>query len=56
MIIQITAKLAQKIGIDPLPVIPHDKGMAPLLDWHAHLFTAQRTQYRVRIGKQEQSG
>jgi hypothetical protein len=45
MIFRLTAKLAQKIGIDPLPAIPCDKGRSPLLDWHAHLFTVQRTQY-----------
>jgi hypothetical protein len=45
MIFRLTAKLARKIGLDPLTSLPHDKGMPPLLDWHAHLFTVQRTQY-----------
>jgi len=42
---RLTAKLARKIGIDPLPALPYDKGRNPLLDWHGHLFTVQRTQY-----------
>lgn len=45
MILRLTAKLAQKIGLDPLPALPYDKGSNPLLDWHAHLFTVQRVQY-----------
>jgi hypothetical protein len=45
MIFRLTAKLANKIGLDPLPVLPYDKGKDPLLDWNAHLFTVQRTQY-----------
>ena len=45
MIIRLTVKLAQKLGINPLPAIPYDKGRSPLLDWHAHLFTVQRTHY-----------
>lgn len=45
MIIRLTAKLAQKIGLDLLPAVPYDKGRNPLLDWHAHLFTVQRTHY-----------
>jgi len=45
MILRITAKLAQKIGLDPLPALPYDRGRNPLLDWHGHLFTVQRTQY-----------
>jgi hypothetical protein len=45
MIFRLTAKLAKKIGLDPLPVLPCDKGKDPLLDWNAHLFTVQRTQY-----------
>jgi len=45
MIIRLTVKLAQKIGLDPLPAVPYDKGRNPLLDWHAHLFTVQRTHY-----------
>jgi hypothetical protein len=45
MILRLTAKMAQKIGLDPLPALPYDKGSNPLLDWHAHLFTVQRTHY-----------
>lgn len=45
MIFRLTAKLAKKIERDPLPALPCDKGKDPLLDWHAHLFTVQRTQY-----------
>ncbi len=45
MILRLTAKLAQKIGLDPLTSLPYDKGRDPLLDWHAHLFTVQRMQY-----------
>jgi len=45
MILRLTVKMAQKIGLDPLPALPYDPGRGPLLDWHAHLFTVQRTQY-----------
>jgi hypothetical protein len=45
MIFRLTAKLAKKIGLDPLPVLPCDKDKDPLLEWYAHLFTVQRTQY-----------
>lgn len=45
MILRLTVKLAQKIGLAPLPDLPYDKGRNPLLDWHAHLFTVQRMQY-----------
>jgi len=45
MIFRLTAKLAKKIGFDPLPDLPYDKGKDPLLDWNAHLFSVQRTQY-----------
>lgn len=45
MIFRLTVKLAKKIGFDPLPVLPCDKGKDLLLDWNAHLFTVQRTQY-----------
>jgi hypothetical protein len=45
MIFRLTAKLARKIGLDPLPAIPYNQGSGPLLDWNAHLFTVQRTQY-----------
>ena len=52
MILRLTAKLAQKIGLAPLPALPYDKGMPPLLDWHAHLFTVQRTQYILATNTQ----
>ncbi len=52
MIIRITVKLAQKIGFDHLPALPYDKGRDPLLDWHAHLFTVQRTQYILATNTQ----
>ena len=45
MIFRLTAKLARKIGLDPLPLLSRVKGKDPLLDWSAHLFTVQRTQY-----------
>jgi hypothetical protein len=45
MIFRLTLKLAKKIALDPLPVLPYDKNMDPLLDWNAHLFTVRRTQY-----------
>jgi hypothetical protein len=45
MIFRLTAKLAKKIGLDPLPLLSRDKRKDPLLDWSAHLFTVQRTQY-----------
>ena len=47
MIFRLTLKLAKKIGIAPLPAIPYDDNRNPILDWHAHLFTAQRTQYII---------
>jgi len=45
MILRLTAKLARKLGMAPLPALPRDQGMNPLLDWHAHLFTVPRKQY-----------
>jgi len=45
MIFRLTVKLAQKIGLAPLSTFPYDQGKSPLLDWHAHLFAVQRTQY-----------
>lgn len=45
MILRLTVKLAQKIGLDSLTALPYDKGGRFLLDWHAHLFTVQRMQY-----------
>jgi hypothetical protein len=47
MIFRLTLKLAKKIGIAPLPAIPYDGNRNPVLDWHANLFTAQRTQYII---------
>ena len=47
MIFRLTLKLAKKIGIAPLPAIPYDYNRNPILDWNAHLFTAQRTQYII---------
>ena len=47
MIFRLTLKLAKKIGIAPLPVIPYDDNRNSILDWNAHLFTAQRTQYII---------
>ncbi|MGA2526117.1 MAG: hypothetical protein ABSF79_05815 [Smithellaceae bacterium] len=47
MIFRLTLKLAKKIGIAPLPTISHDEIRNPLLDWNAHLFTVQRTQYII---------
>jgi len=45
MILRLTVKLAQKIGLYPLTAVPNDKGGNPLLDWHAHLFTVRRIKY-----------
>lgn len=47
MIFRLTLKLSKKIGIDPLPAIPFDQNRNPLIDWNAHLFTAQRIQYII---------
>jgi|SRR5450759_4827166 len=47
MIFRLTLKLAKKIGIVPLPAIPYDDNRNPILDWNAHLFTVQRTQYII---------
>jgi hypothetical protein len=47
MIFRLTSKLAQKIGIAPLPAIPYDDNRNPILDWNANLFTVQRTQYII---------
>lgn len=47
MIFRLTLKLAKKIGIAPLLVIPSDKNQNSLLDWSANLFTVQRTQYII---------
>lgn len=47
MMFRLALKLAKKIGIAPLPAIPYDDNRNPVLDWNAHLFTAQRTQYII---------
>jgi len=47
MIFRLTLKLAKKIGIAPLPAIPYDNNRNRILDWNAHLFTAQRIQYII---------
>ncbi len=43
MIIRLTQKLGDKIGVKPRQALPRDPN--PFADWTAHLFTAQRTQY-----------
>lgn len=43
MIIRITTKLGEKIGVTPSTVLPADAN--PFADWTAHLFFAHRTQY-----------
>ncbi len=35
------------MGLGPLPALSSDKNRNPLLDWHAHVFTAQRIQYII---------
>ncbi|PKN69046.1 MAG: hypothetical protein CVU54_12100 [Deltaproteobacteria bacterium HGW-Deltaproteobacteria-12] len=47
MIFRLTIKLSKKIEIAPLPVIQFDENRNPILEWNAHLFTAQRTQYII---------
>lgn len=47
MIFRLTLKLSKKIGLAPLQALPSDKEKNPLIDWCAHLFTAQRTQYII---------
>jgi hypothetical protein len=47
MIFRLTLKLSKKIGLAPLPAIPFDEIRNPLIDWSAHLFTAQRIQYII---------
>ena len=47
MIFRLTLTLAQKIGIVILPAIPYDNTRNPILDWNAHLFTVQHTQYII---------
>jgi hypothetical protein len=46
MIFRLTSKLSKKIGSASLPALPFDKNN-PLMDWSAHLFTAQRIQYII---------
>lgn len=43
MIVRITSKLGKKIGESPRQTFPLDPN--PFVDWTAHLFTADRTQY-----------
>ncbi len=45
MIFRLTLKMAKKIGMAPLPVIPYTNIIKPILDWNANLFTVQRIQY-----------
>lgn len=47
MIFRLTLKLSKKIGIAPLPAVPFDKSRNSLIDWSAHLFTAQRILYII---------
>jgi hypothetical protein len=47
MIFRLSLKLAKKIGIAPLPAIPYGDNRNPILDWSAHLFTVQHTQYII---------
>lgn len=47
MIFRLTSKLAKKLGIAPLPALSYDQNKNPLIDWNAHLFTGQRTQYII---------
>ena len=47
MVFRLTLKLSKKIGLATLPAIPLDKNRNPLIDWSAHLFTAQRIQYII---------
>ena len=43
MIVRVTAKLGKKIHLNPEKSLPADDN--PFVDWSAHLFTADRTQY-----------
>jgi len=45
MILRLTQKLAKKVGLSPLQVVPLDKN--PFIDWTAHLFRAERAQYII---------
>ena len=47
MIFRLTLKFAKKLGLGPLPALSYDKNRNPLLDWHAHVFTAQHLQYII---------
>jgi len=43
MIIRLSGKLGKKIHLSPTETFPLDEN--PFVDWSAHLFTADRTQY-----------
>ncbi len=43
MIFRISQKIGKKIGISPSTCLPMDDN--PYLDWSAHIFSAERTQY-----------
>lgn len=45
MIFRLTQKLAKKIGWHPLPGLA--PGQNPFIDWTAHLFRVERTQYII---------
>ena len=45
MIYRLTLKMAKKIGMAPLPIIPYTNIKNPIQDWNANLFTVQRIQY-----------
>ncbi|MBA3480598.1 MAG: hypothetical protein H0T51_02180 [Pirellulales bacterium] len=45
MIIRLSQKLATKIGVKALQVVPLDPN--PFADWSGHLFSADRTQYVI---------
>ena len=45
MIFRLSSKLATKLKVAPSKVLPLDRN--PLVDWSAHLFTAERTQFVI---------
>jgi hypothetical protein len=45
MIFRLTQKLARKVKLPPLQKLP--SGQNPFIDWTAHLFTAEHTQYII---------
>jgi len=47
MIFRLTSKLSKKIRMTSLQALPTDQAENPLMDWNAHLFTVQRTQYVI---------